>query len=291
MTLPPNAGAECIGPIEDLGADHDARRELERELARLRDQNAALLEACVSAEAANQARGQFISGMWDEIRTPLNGLVGMSAILAQTRLDPNQTQITRAIETSARSLNTLLHDVLELAALDAGQLDLDLQSFSLDETAADLESRHAPDMAAKGLVFEVRTSARARGAEVIGDAPRIRQAIGRLLRHALNSIERGEVTLDLDLTGDGELTFAVTGAGDGVDPEDGVRLFRDGLQEKGPSPRPRGRNGLGLAIARALVEAMSGFVRAEACAPEGGRTAAVRFTACLPLVRHQAKAA
>ena len=139
----------CYSPrtmTEDLGATladaatliadqfelHLSRAQMEQTLERLTAQNVTLLETRQAAQAANRAKSEFLANMGHEIRTPLNGVVGMAGVLAQTPLDPNQQQMAAVIESSARTLKTLLGDVLELAGIQAGRLKLETQPFDLE---------------------------------------------------------------------------------------------------------------------------------------------------------------
>lgn len=291
MPPPPNDETDRLALIDELCVAHAARHELERELTRLQQQNAALFEACVGAESASRARSRLFANMGHDIRTPLNGVVGMAGILAQTRLDPNQREITGVIETSARALHALLIDVLDLAGLDAGRTELVVQPFSLDELAESLERRFAPDMAAKGLPFTVRIAASARAVQIFGDAQRLRQAIGRLLCNSAKFTDRGGVELDVDLGPAGEARITVSDTGAFLQPFEAARIF-DGPVEGGDPPgRRHAGAGIGLAISRSLIEAMGGTVRAEAWSLDGEQESGVRFTVSMPAALPQAQAA
>lgn len=194
----------------------------------------------------------ILCDMAHQLRTPLNGVVGMAGVLGQTRLDPGQEQMTQVIESSGRALNAILSDVLELARLEAGQFKAEDRPFSLAEAAEALQRRLAPELLSKGAALKLRLSPRVGAAEVIGDETAVRQLLCRLVRRALASAGQGEVELS-----------AMIGADGGVLVEIECRPSRPVAGEA---------SGLDLAICRALAAAMGGTlqVTGEGEAGEGG---------------------
>jgi signal transduction histidine kinase len=277
---------EAATLIADQFELHLARLAMEHTVSELKAQNAALLDAQIAAEAANHAKLEFLANMGHEIRTPLNGVVGMAGILAQTRLDASQLQIAQVIENSGRALNALLTDVLDLANIDAGRIDMDAQPFNLEETVVALQRRFTPDVAAKGLGFEVRIPPMIGGIEVVGDAMRIRQAVGKLLCNAVKFTEQGEVVLEVGFGADGGVVFTVTDTGIGFEEADKARLFDSFVQGDGSPRRRHGGTGLGLAICRSLVEAMDGAIEVHSKPGKGSQ-----FRIFLPLAICEARAA
>ena len=242
--------------------------ERTRDLATARDQ----------AEAASRAKSAFLASMSHELRTPLNGVIGYAQLLERDpRLAPDQRERINIIHRSGEHLLRMINEVLDLAKIEAGKLDLRPAPFVLPELLRDVTAAHAPAAAAKGLSFSVE-SAPDLPSWVEGDAAKLRQVLDNLLGNAIKFTARGRVILLARLSApSGDLQFSVTDTGPGITPEDQARLFQPFEQARATRPAAPG-TGLGLAISRAIVERMGGTLTLVS-APDRGST----FTARVPL--------
>ncbi|MFC3078646.1 ATP-binding protein [Phenylobacterium terrae] len=235
-----------------------------------------LVKAKEAAEAANKAKSEFLANMSHEIRTPLNGVMGIAGALARTPLSPRQAEMVGIIETSARTLEALLSDILDLARIEAGRLELKSEPFDLGASVAACAALFEASAEAKGLGFET-TVAPGAGGWRLGDATRLRQILSNLLGNAVKFTGAGKVALQVR-EAEGCLVFEVSDTGIGFDEETASRLFARFQQADGSITRKFGGTGLGLAISRSLAEAMGGTLEGRA---EPGRGAT--FTLTLPL--------
>jgi signal transduction histidine kinase/CheY-like chemotaxis protein len=265
-----------------LGRAERERRRLEalvaertRDLAAARDQ----------AEAASRAKSAFLAAMSHELRTPLNGVIGYAQLLQDdARLAPDQRDRVRVVHQSGEHLLRMINDVLDLAKIEAGRIDLRPAPLPLRELLVDLAVVHAAAATAKGLVFR-RELADDLPEWVEGDAAKLRQVLDNLIGNAVKFTTRGEVALRARTTGPtGDhglgLEFAVSDTGPGVTPGDQARLFQPFEQAHATRPASPG-TGLGLAIARALAERMGGSL---ALASEPGAGSTFVFALALPTV-------
>ncbi|HEY9218174.1 MAG TPA: ATP-binding protein [Phenylobacterium sp.] len=241
-----------------------------------------LRKAKEAAEAANLAKSEFLANMSHEIRTPLNGVMGVAGALAKTRLDPQQSEMVGLIETSAKTLEALLSDILDLARIEAGKMELKPEPFDLTASVNACTSLFEPLSEAKGLHFHTEISADACGI-FEGDAARLRQVLSNLLGNAVKFTDKGHVRLSVDAE-HGEtaskLTFQVSDTGIGFDEDTAARLFGRFQQADGSITRRYGGTGLGLSISRSLAEAMGGDLTGEGRPGEGAS-----FTLTLELPR------
>ena len=241
----------------------------------------AIMRARDAAEAANRAKSEFLANMSHEIRTPLNGVMGVASALAQTSLTEAQAEMVDLIETSGQTLEAILADVLDLARVEAGRLELKVEPFDLGDCLTSAAALFRPAVEGKGLGFDVDIAPEAQGV-FVGDAVRIRQVISNLLSNAVKFTSTGRLGLKasaLDEAGDRtRLTLTVSDTGIGFLPEVKARLFERFQQADGSITRRYGGTGLGLAISRALAEAMGGDLQAESTPGEG---ATFTFTLCL----------
>jgi signal transduction histidine kinase/CheY-like chemotaxis protein/sugar lactone lactonase YvrE len=226
------------------------------------------------AQAASQAKTQFLAELGHEIRTPMTGVLGMAELLLSRPLGATEKRYAQTIRNSGEVLLTLVNDTLDLARIEAGRLQLTPAPFDPRALLHDVAELQRAKAAAKNLTLRVAVDP-AVPALVLGDAVRVRQILLNLSNNALKFTERGEVLLTLDAEGDA-LRFAVSDTGPGIAPADQAKLFQRYQQLEGPQ-RSSG-SGLGLAICRELTTLMGGDIALESTPGQGSR-----FRVHLPL--------
>jgi signal transduction histidine kinase/ActR/RegA family two-component response regulator len=230
--------------------------------------------AARAAQAADRAKSEFLANMSHEIRTPLNGVVGMAGLLAQSATGARERDIAGVIHASSLTLEQLLADLLDLARMEAAGLDLRVQPFDLVEVARLAAGPAGEQAAARGLQFKVELAAVGRR---VGDPARVRQVLSALLSNAVKFTDAGEVRLSVAAHGAG-LILTVSDTGCGFDPARKAEVFGRFQQTDGSITRRHDGVGMGLAIARHVVEAMGGSLDADSTPGEGST-----FTVVLPL--------
>jgi len=264
------------GPLND---SRDLRiAELERQLAELRS---ALAEAREKAEAAGRARSEFLSNVSHEVRTPMNGVIGMTTLLLDTDLDRRQREYAGVIKSSADALLVVINDLLDYSKIEAGKLELERIEMDLRAHVEEVAMTLAVAVAAKDIELVVDVAADL-SERVLGDPGRIRQALANLVSNAIKFTAKGEVAIQVtrergpvaDL-----VRFSVRDTGIGIAPEILPRLFHPFMQADASTARQYGGTGLGLSIVKRLAELMSGDVGVES---RPGKGSTFWFTARLP---------
>ena len=235
------------------------------------------------ARRANEAKSRFLANMSHEFRTPLNGLAGMSELLATTKLDNEQRECLSTIQASTRSLLSLVEDVLDISAIEAGKLKLDRVDFTPRELMDAISLILQPQVRAKQLQYEV-TIGRDVPEVLRGDVGHVRQILINLAGNAVKFTDQGAVRMDVgvaDATAERvRLRFVVTDTGIGVPAAMRQRLFKPFEQADVSLARRYGGTGLGTTIAKGLAEGMGGSIGYEPV--EGGGS---RFWVELPFER------
>lgn len=223
------------------------------------------LEAAKSAaEAADRAKSSFLAQMSHEIRTPLNGVLGMTAALSRTNMDERQQRLLAVIQESGDTLLALLNDVLDLAKIEAGKLEIEEIDFNVRDIVNSAEAIFSTRAHDKGLSFSVAINDCA-DVWCIGDPTRLRQILYNLMSNAIKFTNEGEVRVEVngnkcDNNSEIDLSFTVHDSGIGMDEEGLSRLFQRFSQADSTTTRKFGGTGLGLAICKELAMMMGGNI-------------------------------
>jgi PAS domain S-box-containing protein len=266
--------------IQRTGRDITARVASERALEDAREQ----------AEAASRAKSRFLAVVSHEVRTPLNGILGMTHLLAETPLSAEQQTYTRAVKSSGEALLGLIEEILDFSKIEAGRIELEDAPFDLVELVTDAAELLSPRAQAKGIEIATQFSA-SLPRVVSGDASRLRQVLLNLAGNAVKFTDQGGVAVIVETSGE-HIKFSVRDTGPGIDADAQSRIFEEFEQGDGTLARKHGGTGLGLAIASRIVERMGGEIALSSdadggtvfrfaiklAAVEGGDTAAPDFS-------------
>ncbi len=231
---------------------------LGREGAEVRDAVAARRRA----EAASEAKSRFLATVSHEVRTPLNGILGIAELLADTPLDREQLAYVEAVRTSGSALATLIDEILDFSRIEAGKLEISSEPFDLVALVEGVVELLAPRAQDKGLEIAGFVSPDL-PRMAVGDPVRLRQVLTNLAGNAVKFTHRGGVGVAVAPAGEGRLRFSVSDTGPGVRPDRRDAIFDEFEQADGTTTRQHGGTGLGLAISRRIVGLMGGHLALE----------------------------
>jgi len=225
-----------------------------------------LQEAKEAAEMANRAKSDFLAKMSHDIRTPLNGMIGMIELLRSTNLNDKQLHYAKIAKSSANSLLNLINEILDFSKIEAGKMELDLVDFDLQAKLEEVVDMFALKAEEKGIELINHIPA---GMPLLlkGDSARLRQILVNLVSNAVKFTEQGEILIQVTLDKETDkyiiARFAVHDTGIGI-PRDRINmLFQLFTQVDSSTARKYGGTGLGLAISQRLTELMGGEIGVE----------------------------
>ncbi len=274
-----------IREFDDLAhALERSRQQLIDHLAERTAHEHALEGALDAAEEATKAKSEFLANMSHELRTPMNAIIGYSEMLVEDLTDAGEDEAVADlghIHAAARHLLGLINDILDIAKIEAGKMELFIERFDVSEVVREVASTVRPliDKNGNTLVIDIHEDVGGMRSDMV----KVRQTLFNLLSNAAKFTKEGTIQLSVTTAADAQtptLCFRVRDDGIGMTPDQVSKVFESFTQADGSTQRRYGGTGLGLTLTRHLVAMMGGIIDVESASGEGAC-----FTVTLPVVR------
>lgn len=231
-------------------------------------------------QSAAAAKSEFLASMSHEIRSPLNGVIGMAELLKTTPLNMEQRHLVQTMNQAGQTLLHVVNDILDFSKLEAGKLELAPHVFSLNAVLDECIALFTARSKEKGLILQQEIDP-ALPAELSGDSYRLRQILINFLSNACKFTERGGITLTVRAASSTHLRFGVKDTGIGLTPAQQTKLFQAYAQAEANTARQYGGTGLGLMICKQIAQLMQGDIGVISAKGQGSE---FWFTACLDAI-------
>jgi signal transduction histidine kinase len=274
---------ESIAAGEAVAELHMLAETFNRVVTAERRSRGELKQAKIAAESANRAKTEFLANISHELRTPMNGVLGLTDLLLDTPLDQEQREYAAMVHGSAQALLVIINDILDFSRLDAGKMILAPAPFDLRQTVQEVLALFEAEVSTKNLDLLLRYQAGA-PSMLLGDAVRVRQVMTNLVGNAVKFTERGKIEVSVECpawtAADAMMRVEVKDTGIGIAPEKLELIFEKFTQGDGSMTRRYGGTGLGLSIVKQLVDLMGGDISVKS---ELGQGSIFAVTFRLPL--------
>lgn len=252
-----------ISPVRDVSGKIINYVGIKYDITESKKFNDEIIKARAEAEKANNAKSFFLASMSHEIRTPMNAVIGMTDLLLETELSPEQKNYVMTVNNSAETLLSILNDILDLSKIESGGLKLESRVISLKDIVKNIFILFQKSASDKKIEFQMEID-QDLPESVLGDHIKVGQILTNLVNNAIKFTLKGFVKISLDLMYESDeeicVQFKVKDSGIGISPEDSINLFKPFSQADSSMTRRFGGSGLGLSISKKLTMAMDGEI-------------------------------